>query len=52
VVRDFGFRVEERHTSGHRFTKGRLVIDVLAPDHPPKSAALRTVGGRTTVEFL
>lgn len=25
-------------------------LDVLAPDHPPRTAALRTVGRRTTVE--
>jgi hypothetical protein len=50
TVRDLGFEVEELHTSGHRFTRGRLVVDILAPDHPPKRAALRTVGRRTTVE--
>jgi len=50
TVRDLGFEVEELHTSGHRFTRGRLVLDVLAPDHPPKRASLRTVGQRTTVE--
>jgi hypothetical protein len=50
TVRALGFEVEELHTSGHRFTRGRLVVDVLAPDHPPRRAALRTVGRRTTVE--
>lgn len=50
AVRDLGFEVEELHTSGHRFTRGRLVVDVLAPDHPPKRASLRTVGQRTTIE--
>lgn len=50
TVRALGFEVEELHTSGHRFTRGRLVVDVLAPDHPPRTAALRTVGRRTTVE--
>jgi hypothetical protein len=50
AVRALGFEVEELHTSGHRFTRGRLVVDILAPDHPPKRAALRTVGRRTTVE--
>jgi hypothetical protein len=50
TVRALGFEVEELHTSGHRFTRGRLVVDVLAPDHPPRRASLRTVGRRTTVE--
>lgn len=50
TVRALGFEVEELHTTGHRFTRGRLVVDVLAPDHPPRTAALRTVGQRTTVE--
>ncbi|GAB6900737.1 hypothetical protein JCM9957A_38270 [Kineosporia succinea] len=50
TVRSLGFEVEEMHTSGHRFTKGRLVIDVLAPDHPPKQSDLRTAGPRTTIE--
>jgi hypothetical protein len=50
TVRDLGFEVQELHTSGHRFTKGRLVVDVLAPDHPPKGTALRTVGQRVTIE--
>lgn len=50
TVRDLGFEVEELHASGHRFTRGRLVVDVLAPDHPPKRAALRTVGRRNTIE--
>lgn len=50
TIRDLGFEVEKLHTSGHRFTRGRLAVDILAPDHPPKRAALRTVGRRTTVE--
>ena len=50
TFRALGFEVEELHTSGHRFTRGRLVVDVLAPDHPPTRAALRTVGRRTTIE--
>jgi hypothetical protein len=50
TVRALGFEVKELHTSGHRFTRGRLVVDVLAPDHPPRRTALRTVGRRTTVE--
>jgi hypothetical protein len=50
TVRALGFEVEELHTSGHRFTRGRLVVDVLAPDHPPKRTALRTAGRRTTIK--
>lgn len=50
TVRDLGFQVEELHTSGHRFTKGRLVGDILAPDHPPKTAEFRTTGRRNTIE--
>ncbi len=50
TVRDLGFQVEELHTSGHRFTKGRLVVDILAPDHPPKTAEFRTTGRRNTIE--
>jgi hypothetical protein len=44
TVRALGFELEELHASGVGSTEGPLVVDVLAPDHPPKGTALRTVG--------